>query len=177
MREPGSEPDQDPFAALRQAEAAFRHSPSEPARSRLVASAVDLLVLGFDTPNLRILAGEDSADTPEVTHYVEATLGDLGLVPLGDRATVLTVLDQIASDLIDGRLEPRSAARLLWETWNPKSWNLDFGPEAQTLAFTADGFYDLWGEPYAPTVDELRDAAKIYLDRDRTRSSGDISEP
>jgi hypothetical protein len=137
---------------------------------------VDLLVLGFDTPNLRILAGEDSADTPEVTHYLEATLGDLGLVPLGDRATVLAVLDEIASDLIDGRLEPRTAARLLWDTWNPKSWNLDFGPEAQRLAITADGLDDLWGEPYAPTVDELRHAAKIYLDRDRTHASGDVPE-
>jgi hypothetical protein len=106
MSEPDSKLDQDRFSALRRAEASFRSRPSDPAQSRLIASAVDLLVLGFDTPNLRILAGEDSADTGEVSYYLNATLGDLGLRPLDDRAGVLMVLDEIAADLIDGRLEP-----------------------------------------------------------------------
>jgi hypothetical protein len=168
MSEPDSKLDQDRFSALRRAEASFRSQPSDSAQTRLIASAVDLLVLGFDTPNLRIIAGEDSADTGEVSYYLNATLGDLGLRPLDDRAVVLMVLDEIAADLIDGRLEPRTAARLLWDTWHPKSWDIDFGPEAQALANTATGIDDLWPEPYAPTFDDLRDAAKAYLDRDRT---------
>jgi hypothetical protein len=95
---------------------------------------------------------------------------------LDDRAVVLGVLDTIATDFIDGRLDPRVAARLLWETWSPKSWDVDFGPEVSKLAYTADGVADLWGEPYAPTVDDLRRAAKSYLDRDNARPSGDINE-
>lgn len=172
MREAGSERDQDRFAALRQAEAAFRLAPSERTRQAIVGSAADLLVRGVDTPSLRILAGEDAADVPEVTRHLDASLAELELDPLDDRAVVLRVLDSIAADLIGGRLEPRAAARLLWEAWHPQSWDIDFGPEADKLANIADGVDHLWGEPYAPTVDDLRDAARAYLDRDRTRSYG-----
>jgi hypothetical protein len=160
--------DPDSFAVLRRAEASFRYQPSTSTQARLIASAVDLLVLGFDTPNLRILAGEDSADLDEVANYLDATLADLGLEPLDDRAVVLAVLDDIATDLIDGRLEPQVAARMLWDTWNPKSWDLDFGPEASALANTAVGISDLWPEPYAPTFDDLRRTAKAYLERHRS---------
>jgi hypothetical protein len=172
----GSEHREGPFAALRQAEAVFRHAPTGQSRQAIVTSAVGLLLLGFDTPSLRILAGEDAADTPEVLQYLDATLSELELVRLDDRAVVLGALDSIARDFINGRLDPRAAARLLWETWNPRSWDLDFGPEASKLAVTADYVADLWGEPYAPTVDDLRQAAKAYLDRDTARPAGDMNE-
>ena len=113
---------------------------------------------------------------PEVAQYLDATLAELELVPLDDRAVVLGVLDSIATDFIDGRLDPRTAARFLWETWNPKSWDLDFGAEASRLAITADGVADLWGEPYGPTVDDLREAAKAYLNRDSARPSSDVGK-
>jgi hypothetical protein len=135
------------------------------ASSRQISSSRNS-VQRLDRPAAGGLAGGDPLSRRDPCRTRSCSLGR------SSRRSQRSRLDR--HGLIGGRLDPKTAANLLWQTWHPKSWDLDFGPEAQNLAFTADGVADLWGEPYAPTVDDLRAAARAYLDR--ARSCGENRE-
>src|SRR5438034_8225195 len=123
------EPSQDRF---RDAEAAFRRRPSNSSRTELVAAAVALLLAGVESPNLVVLAGEDSADLEEVSEYLDATLRDLGLPPLDQVSIALRTIDHVAQQIVDGRIAPRDGAAAIWDTFYPAASKL--GPDVGRLA-------------------------------------------
>jgi len=128
---------------LRLAEAEFRVWRHDRAIADLVAEAVALMVAGTDTPNLRILAGEDGADADEVDGVLKGALRDLGLEPLDRRAAVLLIARYLATRAIDDFGAAAEVAPILWRLYASEPMNVDWPPEFGRLAVAADRVVDL----------------------------------
>jgi hypothetical protein len=126
----------------------------------LVAAAVELLIAGVDSPNLVVLAGEDSADLDEVAEYLGATLRDLGLRPLDQVSIALRTIDHAAQEILDGRLAPRDGAAAIWDAYYPAGSKL--GPDVSRLATIAD-YLDHGWETWGPSTADFLDAVRTYV--------------
>lgn len=144
---------------FRDAEAAFRVRRSNASRNDLVAAAVALLLAGVDSPNLRVLAGEDSADLLEVSEYLDATLQGLGLVPLDDMSIAVRTIDQVAQQILDGSIAPRDGAVAIWNAYFPAASSL--GPDVDRLATLADYLHHGW-ETWGPPISAFIEAVHMY---------------
>jgi hypothetical protein len=125
----------------------------------VIDAAVALLVDGFDTPNLRILAGEDSGDLHEVSAYPASTLRDLGLQPLDERAIALRTIDRVVQNVLDGSMAARDGAAAIYDAWLSASETL--GLDVSRLATIADYFDDGWGE-WGPRTEAFLSALRMY---------------
>ena len=128
----------------------------------MVDAAVALLVAGIDAPELRIVAGDDRADSRELRLDLDRALVAFGLQPISPQAAGIRLAIPIARDIVAGHAsDVRIAAKELWALWlaadEPELLN--------DLAFTADGFVDA---PTFVSVDALRDAASAFLDQTST---------
>jgi hypothetical protein len=160
-----AKPDLD---SLRDAEAAFRLDATPANAADVVDAAVDLLVHGVDTPNLRILAGHDRADASELKEDLDATLGDLGFEPFDAAAAALHQIDDLARRLLEDSVDPQEGCQRVWATYVRGDYPR--GHELAQLVSVADHFnhgFATWGPPFA----DVQTAARAYL---AARASGDI---
>jgi len=124
-----------------------------------VAAAVELLVAGADTPNLRILAGEDRADPREVEEILDATLRDLGLPPLDETGAVLVVARDLARRAIGDEGMATDVAPLIWRLY-VRRIGTELPPAFVRLAYAADAVEDL---PELPSsMPDFMQAAKAF---------------
>ena len=76
----------------------------------MVGWAVTALSGGWDSPSLRVLAGLDLGQLPsffEAAPYLVRAMEELGvLVPPGEEL-VRAFVDQVATDILSGRMDPR----------------------------------------------------------------------
>lgn len=135
------------LGALRRAEARLRFHGDRESVGDVVAAAVALLVAGMDTPNLRVLAGEDRSEPREVIVTLHATLRDLELAPQSEvEAGILLAADLARRGMAD-EASARDVAPLIWRLYGPcpdYPWPDTF----VQLALAADAVEDLpwWDE-------------------------------
>lgn len=94
-------------------EAATLWSVGQVPAAQIVDLACELLVAGFDGPNLAVLAGVHARNADdEVPELLEAALDDVGLRhrPAGDRAGFEAAVTIMASRVLAGSLTPRDLA-------------------------------------------------------------------
>lgn len=156
-RHDSAEPAQ--FEEFRDAEAAFRQRQSSESQAGLIAAAVGLLVAGVESPNLAVLAGEDSADPYEVASCLEATLRDLGLPPLDDGSVATRTISRITEQVLEGSMAARDGAAAICDAWLPASDSL--GPDLSHLATIAD-YLDHGWETWGPSTDVFLEALRRY---------------
>jgi hypothetical protein len=136
---------------LRFAEAKFRVWRDRDAVAALVAASVALLVAGSDTPNLRVLAGEDHAEPDEVEAVLNATLHDLGLDPLDRTTAILSVAAELARHAIGDEGAASEVAPILWRLFAHEPMESEWPPAFVRLAYAADAVEDLpWLEGRMP---------------------------
>ena len=83
-----------------------------PAGPLAVAWAVEMLLMGFDTPSLRCLAGldlEGTIDSWEAAGLVRAVLDELGMAMPGKEEICRGYLRELAADIVEGRKDPDAA--------------------------------------------------------------------
>ncbi|MEA5532470.1 hypothetical protein [Crocosphaera sp. XPORK-15E] len=72
--------------------------------------AISLLIMGYDSPNLRILAGLTHLNNrSEVAHYVDKTLEELKIPKLEGKAAVIAYTSVILRDFLDGHISQNKA--------------------------------------------------------------------
>jgi hypothetical protein len=131
------------MADLRRAEAKFRVWRNRDAIAEVVAASVELLVAGSDTPNLRILAGEDRAEPDEVEAVLNATLSDLGLDRLTRQEAVLAVGEQLARRAIADEAAAAEVAPIIWHLYAREPMATEWPLAFERLAYAADLLEDL----------------------------------
>ncbi len=125
----------------------------------IIEWAIDLLNLGYDSPNLRILAGLTHLnDRLEVTYYVNKTLEDFNISELRGKAAVIAYTSVILKEFLLGKISQR---KMLGEIYDLcLSW--DYLEEIYD-------FYLLWN-----AVDDLKYGDFQYYWPDVTRDNIDI---
>jgi hypothetical protein len=131
----------------------------------VVDAAVGLLVAGIDTPNLRILAGEDRADRTEVENVLAATLRDFGREPLDHRAAALLVARDLAASVVADDRRAAEIAPAIWRLYADVGLSaIDWPEPFVRLAHAADSVVDLpWWEGSMPN---FLASAQAFLDSD-----------
>jgi len=76
--------------------------------------AVYALENGFDSENIRILAGLDSADTEDRIKYFNKSIEDLNLIFPTDKTVILSDFTKsLANNVIDGKVKPQEGLRIM----------------------------------------------------------------
>ena len=150
----------DALGSFRRAEGVFRFrfQLALDARRSLVDAAVQLLLAGVDTPNVRILAGEDDAPEAEVEHYLEQALRDLRLSPLSMPEAAVQAGHFIAGRLLAGQLDTGAAARQLWNLYVAADY-----PSALSDLGAAAEWVIIDGEVDRSAHDDLAVAARRFV--------------
>ncbi|MBA2720453.1 MAG: hypothetical protein H0U52_14615 [Chloroflexi bacterium] len=130
--------------------------------AELAAAAGGLLVSGVDTPNLRILAGEDRAEADDVERVLRATLRDLGLVPLERREAVLAVARRLAHEGAIDEASAETVAPTLWRLFAREPMSVEWPDTFVRLAYAADAVEDL--PDWSGSLPEFLEAAREFLD-------------
>lgn len=78
--------------------------------------ATDALVRGWDSPSLRLLAGQDPADVRDSADLFERVLDELGIALLPPDEAVWCLVRMTAQEIVDGEIEPASGANAIWTT-------------------------------------------------------------
>lgn len=105
----------------------------------LIDAATDLLVLGYDTPALRRLAGMSANDSMyEVDPVLNATLDQLGLEHLLDGTPERAGLEVRLERFLDGDLTLRELS-----SWAHSNIGHDSEPDCQPFV-NLDDIYDVW---------------------------------
>jgi hypothetical protein len=146
---------------FRLAEADLRVWQNRDAVAEVVAAAVSLLESGLDTPNLRILAGEDHAEADEVERFLDATLHDLGLVPLQRRDAVLAVASRLARRALADEASAEEVAPALWQLFAREPMTAEWPGTFVRLAYAADAVEDL--PDSSESMPEFMAAAREFL--------------
>jgi hypothetical protein len=121
------------------------------------------MVAGTDTPNLRILAGEDRADAHEVEVVLKGTLRDLGLEALDSRAAVLLIAKDLATRAIGDSSAAAEAAPVLWRLFVREPMRTDWPRAFVRLAVAADYLEDL--PELETSLPEFMAAAREFVAR------------
>jgi hypothetical protein len=98
--------------------------------------AVEALVLGQDTPNLRVLAGLTKVLCgSEVDHYLDLTLAELGVVAKEGDACVLSYVRDVAHRIVEGSMVPGGGCETIYRA----SMSLGQAPELADWLYLVDG--------------------------------------
>ncbi len=76
--------------------------------------AVAALLAGFDTPTLRVLAGESSPIMSEVEPQMERAFAELGLESLEREAAGEVIARSWARSIVAGDVTPYEGAKAIW---------------------------------------------------------------
>lgn len=131
---------------------------------RLVDIATDYLVLGIDTPSLRVLAGLDLArpvDPYDARDLFWAVIDELGLDHLPVEQAGQFAGYAYARLTISGSVSPRAATRLFYQL----AVNLDYQAEPTELMslFGLDDMWDLGFQTEDQTRAEVLDTARSLI--------------
>lgn len=130
-------------------------------REAYVDWAVEALVDGLDTPNLRILAGlQKPLIWGEVDHYFELALSELCIPIPGDEETVRSYLRDIAGDIVAGAIPPSEGCREVYRI----SVDLDYPDDLRPWLHLDDGLDpETYDDLMGPTLDAaiLKEAARL----------------
>lgn len=95
--------------------------------AQMVAVAERLLVAGYDSPSLRILAGETQPLASECMLLFRRAMSELNIQMPDRLGAVRTVIKAIAQMILDGNLPPQEGAATI------VSWVLEFGEADKEL--------------------------------------------
>lgn len=83
-----------------------------------VPLACDLLVAGFDTPALRVLAGESTdLRAVDAQPLIAEMLTELGVEPIEPHRAFLVIARDVARQMISGTMPAEYGASWLWSLW------------------------------------------------------------
>ena len=121
---------------------------------------MSLLVGGASTPNIVTLAGEDRADAVEVAAYLDASLRELGLAPLTRDDAACLLMEELAVDLLERRVDAARFADSVLRIADPRLQSLPSG----AAGFALDIQYPVsLSEVYGEPPDRVYALAEEYL--------------
>lgn len=139
---------------LAQARALGRHVGSD----RLIQSAVDAVLAEVDAPSLPLLAGLGRHEEPEAQELFGHVAEELGIsfeAPASPTAAKWALAHWLATQIVDGSLDPAKGADLIWAE---AATDLGYPDELQPIVECAIQLAD-WDERWDIPIERLKEDA------------------
>ena len=132
----------------------------------LIQAGLDALLVGVDSPSLRLLGGLGRSEQPEASDLFDAAIGELSLgtdLPPDPASARWVLVEWWAQLVVDRELAPHMGGRLIWhEGWN----ELDHPKALQPIVgWTSewDDWRDDWEKPHEYYAQRITEACAEFL--------------